>query len=298
LKLLIHTIINAIQTIFLVSLAVAILPILARAGDRPYFVTYDHHLEEPGSLEISLNSTLGFPSKANRFAGGWMEFEYGIRGWWTTEVYLNGQTTQHDSTIFTGYRWENRFRPLMREHWINPVLYVEYENVNGADKTLREVVGTDSEIDKAESNHELRMEHEREIETKLILSSNLKGWNVSENLIAVKNLGNAPWEFGYSVGTSRPLSLVASAASCSLCLENFHAGIEIYGGLGDRHSFGLANTSHYIAPGVSWSLPSGMVLRVSPSFGLTDTSYPFLLRFGVSYEYSGLGPRIRSLFRK
>jgi hypothetical protein len=37
---------------------------------------------------------------------------------------------------FTGTRWENRFRPLLHEHWINPVLYVEFENTSGADKTL------------------------------------------------------------------------------------------------------------------------------------------------------------------
>ena len=27
----------------------------------------------------------------------------------------------------------------MREHWINPVLYVEYVDINGADKSLLEV---------------------------------------------------------------------------------------------------------------------------------------------------------------
>jgi len=54
------------------------------------------------------------------------------------ELYLDGQSTSKESTVFTGYRWENRFRPLLREHWINPVLYVEFENINGADKTPRD----------------------------------------------------------------------------------------------------------------------------------------------------------------
>ena len=62
------------------------------------------------------------PPDGNRFIGSNVEFEFGATAWWTTEFYLDGQITQHDSTIFTGYRWENRFRPLMREHWINPVL--------------------------------------------------------------------------------------------------------------------------------------------------------------------------------
>jgi len=34
-----------------------------------------------------------------------------------------------------GYRWEIRFRPLLREHWIDPVIYIEFENTS-ADKVL------------------------------------------------------------------------------------------------------------------------------------------------------------------
>ena len=62
--------------------------------------------------------------------------------WWTAEAYVQGQTTANDSAVFTGFRFENRFRPLPREYWINPVIYVEYENVNGADKSFLEVMGT------------------------------------------------------------------------------------------------------------------------------------------------------------
>jgi len=72
------------------------------------------------------------------------------------------------------------FRPLKHEHWINPILYAEFEDVNGADKILKEVVGHDVETDKAGVNAEARAEREREFELKLILSSNLKGWNLSE----------------------------------------------------------------------------------------------------------------------
>src|SRR5262249_12332913 len=98
------------------------------AQERPYFVTYSHEMEEPGNLAIEIINAGGKRAHGNRFNGFSMEFEYGIKAWWTTEFYLDGQSTQNDSTIFTGIRWENRFRPLMREHWINPVLYLEYEN--------------------------------------------------------------------------------------------------------------------------------------------------------------------------
>ena len=117
------------------------------AGEGPFFVTYTHQMEEPGNLEIALKNTTGKPVDGNRFLGVTTEFEYGVRAWWTTELYVEGQSTNHDSTLFTGYRWENRFRVLEHEHWINPVLYLEFENINGADRSLLEVVGHDSQDD-------------------------------------------------------------------------------------------------------------------------------------------------------
>src|SRR5579862_8328621 len=118
-----------------------------QAQESPYIVTYDHYLEEPGSLEVEYFSTYGTQRGGNDFHAFWGEFEYGATAWWTTEVYLDGQTTFNDSTIFTGFRWENRFRLLQHEHFINPVFYIEYENTSGADKILKEVEGHDVEED-------------------------------------------------------------------------------------------------------------------------------------------------------
>jgi len=275
----------------------ALVPASLHAGEGPYFVTYDHQMEEPGNLEISFNPVIGLPKTANGFVGSTTEIEYGIKAWWTTEFYLDSQTTRHDSTIFTGWRWENRLRPLMREHWINPVLYVEFEDINGADKSLKEIVGHDVEGDWADPNHETRLEKERETETKLILSSNYKGWNIAENFIAEKNLANAPWEFGYAFGVNRPLALEASPKPCNFCRENFRAGFEMFGGLGDWHSFGLKDTSQYLAPVVSWELRNGTTLRLSPAFGLTEGSARALVRFGISYEFAGMNRRLGQMFR-
>jgi len=260
----------------------------AAAQEWPYFITYSHDMEEPGNLEINLGNVAGNPQMGNRFVGSALEFEYGVKTWWTTEFYLDGQITQHDSTIFTGYRWENRFRPLLREHWINPVIYIEFENINGGDKSLREVVGHDGAADLLDPNEDARQEKKREIETKLILGSNFRGWNVSENIIAEKNLTNSPWEFGYAWGISRPLKLAASAHNCAFCGEKFRAGVEMYGGLGDRYSFGTSSTSHYFGPTINWEAPNGMVLSFSPQFGLNDYSVPRLYRFGISYEIQQL----------
>lgn len=262
-------------------------PVLAAEG--PFFVTYTHQLEEPGNLEIATRSVTGRPSNGNRFLGTAGELEYGVNAWWTTELYLEGQSTRNDSTFFTGYRWENRFRVLPREHWINPVLYLEFENINGANRSLLEVVGHDAEEDLAGSNAESRLEKKRELEAKLILSSHVRGWTIAENFIAEKDVRHAPFEFGYAVGISRPLALAARPENCKICPENFQAGVELYGGLGTHDNFGLQETSHYLAPTMSWRVPEGPTFKVSPGFGITGQSAGFLLRFGVSYEIRQIG---------
>jgi len=265
------------------------------AQENPYIVAYDHYLEEPGNLEIEYFSTFGTQRGGNDFHAFWAEFEYGATAWWTTELYLDGQTTFNESTIFTGVRWENRLRPLKHEHFINPVLYVEYEHKSGADKILKEGEGHDVESDFLTPNSEARKEHINEMELKLILSSTFKGWNFTENTLAAKDLSNSPWEFGYALGASRPLALKASAKRCTFCRQNFVAGVEMYGGLGDRHSFGFHDTSHYLAPVLAWNLPSGWTLRVSPGFGLNDNSHQFLMRWGLSREITGFGSMVSRL---
>lgn len=276
-------------------LAVMLLSPACSGQERPYFVTYSHEMEEPGNAEIATYSAVGRPTGSNRFLGNSTEIEYGVKTWWTTEFYLDSSAVAADSTIFTGFRWENRFRPLAREHWINPVLYAEFENINGADKSLLEVVGHDGAADFADPNGISRREKMREMELKLILGSNFKGWNVSENFIAEKNLNSSPWEFGYAVAASRPLKLAASARKCVFCAQKFASGVEIYGGLGDLHSLGLHNTSHYLGPTMNWSAPSGFTLSFSPQFGLNDYSVPRLYRFGISYEIHQAFEKIAAL---
>lgn len=279
----------------LLALGLLFVAVPIQSQESPYIVTYDHYLEEPGSLEIEYFSTFGTQRGGNDFHAFWGEFEYGATAWWTTEIYVDAQTTFNESTIFTGFRWENRIRILQREHFVNPVLYMEYEHISDADKILKEIEGHDVEADNSVPNALARKEHKNELELKLLLSKTFKGWNIAENTLAAKNLANSPWEFGYAIGGSRPLALKASAQRCSFCRENFVAGVEMYGGLGDRYSFGLHDTSHYVAPVVAWNLPSDWTLRLSPGFGLNDNSHRFL-RWGVSREFSGFGNAVARLF--
>lgn len=256
------------------------------AQEPPYFVTYSDYMEEQGNLELDFKGAWGTPKYGNQFRSGTMEFEYGALGWWTTEVYLSGQSTANDSTIFTGYRWENRFRPFPREYFINPVLYVEYEAVNFADRSFLEVTGHATQQDLLVPNNLARQEIERSLETKLILSSNVWGWNISENFIAEKALNESePWEFGYALGLSRPLANAASARNCTFCRERFIAAAELFGGLGDSNGFGLRATSQYLGPIISYDVPKGPTVAFSTDFSLNDNSVPRIYRIRVSYEF-------------
>ena len=270
----------------------------ARGQESPYFVTYDDHMEEPGNLEISVLNTTGVRGNGQpAYFAPYTEIEYGVKAWWTAELYLEGQKTLNDGTIFTGWRLENRWRPLARQHRINPVLYFEYENINEGSRIKKEVVGHAEPA--TESNAELRRAHAHELEAKLILSSQVKGWNVSENFIVEKNLSaDEGVEFGYALGVSRPLASLASARNCRLCRENFVAGLELYGGLGDSRNFGLKQTAHYLAPAISWQVSDSTTLRFSTGFGLTSNSAPVLIRFGYSYEVRGFRDKVASLFRR
>jgi hypothetical protein len=259
---------------------------VARAQEPPYFVTYSDVLEEPGNLELSSQNLYAAPKNTNAFYAQSLELEYGVTAWYTAELYLQGQSTEHDSTVFTGFRIEQRFRPLRTEHWINPVLYVEYEDHNHADKSFLEVMDHDAISDQQASNAQLRASVERAVEGKLILSSSRNGFNLSENIIAEKSLSNQPWEFGYAVGASRALASAASIRACRLCRQNLAVGGEIFGGLGTRYDFGFKGTSIYTGPTLAYRAPSSFTVTVGPEFGLNGNSAQVLWRMKLAYEFS------------
>ena len=265
---------------------------MAFAQEKPYFVTYSQDLEEPGNLEISSKTVQSAPKYGNAFVSETLEFEYGATAWWTTEVYLSGQHTFNDSTVFGGWRWENRFRPLMSEHKVNPILYVEYEDLNLAEKSILEVTGHAGVADYLLTNAQARNQLERSLELKLILSSNFKGFNFSENFIAEKEFSSDPWEFGYALGVSRPLALAAAAKPCVFCRENFALGAELYGGLGDANSFGLESTSQYLGPAIAFNIPNGPNISFGTNFGLNANSLGVIWRFNVSYEFQQVFRRL------
>jgi hypothetical protein len=268
----------------LTALLIPLTVLPAAAQERPYFVTYDHYLEERGSLEIAFATTTGVPKRADRvYTAPWLEIEYGVTGWWTAELYLEGVTARGERGAFTGWRFENRFRPFRDERRINPVLYVEYENINEATRIQKEIVGAGRVH--FEPIAELRREPAHELEGKLILSSVVGPWNLSENFVFEKNLSASEGvEFGYSVGAARSLGALAGGRSCRFCAENFVVGVEAYGGLGSTVAFEGAEQRHYVAPVIGWHVADRTTVKASAGFGLTANSDRYLLRFGFSYE--------------
>jgi hypothetical protein len=154
---------------------------------NPYFVTYDHRMEEQANLELSTQSTVGIPKRGfPGYLGQLFELEYGVTPRWSSALYLETAYQRRDSTVFTGFRIENRFKLLNGEHGINPVLYFEYERINEASRIRKEILGHAEPSN--ESLQELRRGTAHEIEAKLILSSDFKSWNIAENFMVEKNL--------------------------------------------------------------------------------------------------------------
>jgi hypothetical protein len=267
----------------------------AAAQESPFFVTYTHYMEEPGNLDLEVSTTNGIPRSGQQaYIAPYMEFEYGVTARWTSEIYLEGQSTIGDSSVFTGWRWENRYKLFAREHRINPVLYLEYENVNEASRIQKEIEGGGADL--VSSNSVLNGPRSHELEGKLILSSNYRDWNIAENFTLAKNFSESEGiEFGYAFGVSRPLSSLASANECRFCRENFAVGAEVYGGLGSTLDFGPHGAAHYFAPVLSWTVSDNSTLRISPGVGLTPEASPVLIRFGLTYEVRGFGERVSRL---
>ena len=118
----------------------------------PYIVTYDHYWRSPAASKWSISR----PSPHS--AGAMISTPTGWSS--STEPQPGGRR----SSISTGRPlsataryspvsgWENRFRLLKNEHMINPVLYVEYEQISEADKIMKEVEGHDVEADHVTPN--------------------------------------------------------------------------------------------------------------------------------------------------
>src|SRR6266700_3488097 len=248
------------KNLYPILLIPLLLQLPSAAQESPFFVTYTHHMEEPGNLDLEFSTTNGIPRTVqSAYVAPYLELEYGVTARWTSELYL------------------------------------EYEDLNEASRIQKEIEGGGPDL--TSPNALLSPTRDHELEGKLILSSDYHDWNISENFILAKNFSQSEGiEFGYSFGVSRPLALLASARDCHFCRENFSLGAELYGGLGSALDFGLHDTAHYFAPVLSWAVSDNSTLRLSPGIGLTHETNPVLIRFGYTYEIQGFTQRVAKLF--
>ena len=177
--------------------AAMLLPVSAWAGNGANFVLYNQHTEEQGETEIKLFSDFSDGGKGEEsYSAQLLEIEHGVTDYWTTALYFEGVKIDGEDYEFGGLRFENRLRLFNYGHFLNPVLYIEYEYLKPAHRYIRAATGR---TDEDEEEGEEKAEHE--IETKLILGHDFSDrFNVAFNWINETNLKSGKWEFGYATG--------------------------------------------------------------------------------------------------
>lgn len=259
----------------------------ASAGNESNFVLYDHHTDKRGTTEI--NALNDFSSAAPgdaSYAAQLVEMERALTDQWTAALYFEGDKIDDENYAFGGWRLESRYRLLPYGAFLNPVLYVEYEDLRPAHRYLLEVVGR-TDGPESDSGHE--------IESRVILGHDFSDrFDVAFNWINDVNLRTGNWEFGYALGLNyTAFELPEGQASGRAAvkrdgLKEVKLGAEVYGGLGDS-SLGLTLdpgvTQHYAELNLRGEFESGFHAQVGAAVGLTPDSERGLVRFLVGYEF-------------
>ncbi len=183
--------------LFLAAVALLAAHGKAWSGNEANFILYDYHTEKAATTSAMLLSDVardvpGEPS----YSAQMLMIEHAMTDRWTTEFMVEGQKTAGEQYQYTGWRWENRFRLFEYGTFLNPVLYIEYENLKPTTKYLMEVSGrTDAPENPGPP------QTERILETRLILGQELSDkLDVSFNWINETNIRNGQTDFGYAFG--------------------------------------------------------------------------------------------------
>lgn len=255
----------------------------ALAGNEANFVLYSHRTEPLGELEINMFNDYSRNAKGlPKYNAQLIEIEYAFTSQLTSALYFEGQKTNGADYDFGGFRWETRYRPFEYGAFLNPVLYVEYENNRPVHRYLLEKVGR---TDTPERPGPARTEHA--IETKLILGHDFsRDFNLAFNWINEANVVTGHWEFGYAGGLNLTVYRAAGSGA-GFDLRRLKIGAEMFGGLGDS-TLGLTassrNTEQYAGLNVHASFNNGMQVRLGAAAGLTDQSERFLGRMMIGFE--------------
>jgi len=192
---------NALSTFWVALCWLVAFP--AAAGNNGFFVTYNSRVEK-GELELMVMNDYTQPSTARRAEGQgdyfsqMIELEYGVTDQYATELMIEWfADTESGQKKFTGFRWENRYRLFRDDLPLNPMVYVEYEDLDPATRFKMEVSGW---VRPPYHESEEEPDRERILESRLILSDDIGPVNVAFNWISETDLGGGTTAFGYSIG--------------------------------------------------------------------------------------------------
>lgn len=257
----------------------------AQAGSGANFVTYNHHTAHKGEVEVKLLTDVA-DGDGSSYLAQLVELEYGVTDRWTTALYFEGAKDDGEDYEYGGFRFENRLR-LFEYGTVpfNPVLYVEYEQLEPEHKYIRGVTGRAG--DEEEEEEEEGTEYE--LETKLLLGEDITDrLDVAFNWINEVNLDNGHWEFGYAMGLNYVLFENEGAGGHGFALKEAKLGLELFGGLGDAQD-GLTldadETKQYAGINLKGEFANGLAAGVGGAFGLTDHADDAILRMMVGYEF-------------
>lgn len=173
------------------------------AGNNGYFTTYNSQVEK-GEIELMIMNDFTSPSKFRReqegFGQYWshmLELEYGVSDQFASEFMIESfEDPDKHQSAFGGFRWENRYRLFKEDVPLNPMVYVEYENLDPRTRYKMEVSGwaippyEEPEGDK---------DRERIMETRGVFSQDFGALNLAFNWINETNLDSRRTAFGYAV---------------------------------------------------------------------------------------------------
>ncbi len=224
-------------------------------------------------MEIMAMQDLGSEPDGKSYTAQMIEFELGITDRWTSEFMVESQESGTNAYLFTGFRLENRYRFFEYGTFLNPVIYVEYEDLSEKTKYMMEVSGREDATE-----HIRARPRERVMETRLILGQDISEQvDLAFNWLNESDLDTGVTSFGYAVGIGYKPGFTG---------RNTKLSLELYGGLGNSEDGVTADgavTQHYLAP--NFLIPFGRwMVKFGGAIGLTNVSDD-LVRLAIAYNF-------------
>lgn len=280
----------------------------AWAGNDLYFVTYNSHISK-GELELMIMNDFTAPSPVRReddgqhnYFSNMIEIEYGITEQFASELMFEAfEEVTTGEAKFTGFRWENRYRLFRNEVPLNPMVYLEYEDLDPATRYKMEVSGW---VRPPYQESGAEPDRERILESRLILSQDFGPLNVAFNWINESDLNESgSTAFGYALGLRYELNQGHYARDAEEegpehaghhedTREAEHEagvvalGLELYGALGDMQKLAVwpSRQEHYLQPALMTHLGEHVMLHLGVAIGLSNASDD-LVRTGLAIEF-------------